>query len=253
MNRRYLWDVVTVLISKEIKLRYRGTFFGILWSLANPLAFTLVLYIAFKRVLHLDIQNYPLFILSALFPWQWLSNSLTGASSLFVSNAPLIKKLVFPRYALCLALVLGEMIHFIVTLPVLALVYYFSTGAPPSAIWVIGIPILLVTQTLLTLGGVIIFSTVNAFFRDIEQLIRVFLLFIFYLTPILYPASMVPDGLQWLMLMNPFAPLIIAWRALLADQSLSPYMVVAVGHAMLALICAFPIYRNMEWRLAEVV
>ena len=85
-NLAYLWDVTSVLLAKEIKLRYRGTSFRILWSLANPLAFTAVLYLTFKRVLQVDIQNYPLFILSALFPWQWLSNSIGAAPMLFISN-----------------------------------------------------------------------------------------------------------------------------------------------------------------------
>jgi lipopolysaccharide transport system permease protein len=77
------WDIISVLLSKEVKLRYRGTILGIVWSLANPIAFTAVLYIAFKRVLQVDIQNYPLFILSALFPWQALANSIGAAASHF--------------------------------------------------------------------------------------------------------------------------------------------------------------------------
>src|ERR1043166_5473591 len=112
----YLGDVISVLLTKEIKLRYRGTIFGILWSLANPLALTLVFYVAFRRVLRIDIENYPLFILAALFPWQWLSNSVTAATVLFSWNAPLIKKLPFPKVALCVSTVLIDMIHFSITI-----------------------------------------------------------------------------------------------------------------------------------------
>jgi lipopolysaccharide transport system permease protein len=249
----YLWDIIAVLVKKEIKLRYRGTIFGIFWSLANPLAFTLVLYIAFKRVLQVDIENYPLFILSALFAWQWLSNSLNAAASLFVSNAPLVKKFVFPRYALCFALVLGEMIHFVITLPVFASLCYLSGTARPGQVWIVGVPILLLAQAALTLAGVIIISTVNAFFRDLEQLLRVLLLLLFYLTPVLYPVSMVPHNLRWLLFVNPFSPLIISWRTLLMENTLSPYVFVSAGYAIVSLLIAFPVYRNMEWKLPEVV
>jgi lipopolysaccharide transport system permease protein len=111
-NLAYAWDVISVLLSKEIKLRYRGTILGILWSLANPLAFTAVLYIAFRRVLQVSIENYPLFIRSALFPWQWLANSIGSAPMLFISNSSLIKKLPFNKAALAVAVVLNDMIHF---------------------------------------------------------------------------------------------------------------------------------------------
>src|SRR5262245_34686661 len=107
------WDVISVLLSKEVQLRYRGTVLGILWSLANPLAFTAVLYLAFRRVLQVSIENYPLFILSALFPWQCLSNSIGTAPMLFISNSSLIKKLPFNKAALAVAVVLNDMIHFV--------------------------------------------------------------------------------------------------------------------------------------------
>ena len=253
LNLKHSWDVISVLLGKEIKLRYRGTMLGILWSLANPIAFTLVLYIAFKRVLQVDIPNYPLFILAALFPWQWLSNSVNAASLLFISNAQLIKKLRFPRLALCLAVVLSEMIHFLITIPVFGALLLLSDIKSPGLSWLVGIPVLLTLQGSLTLAAVTVIATVNAFLRDLEQLVRVFLLLLFYVTPVLYPVSMVPENLKWLLLVNPFSSLIISWRALLMDSSLSPYIAVALLHAIISLMVAVPVYRKMGWKLAEVV
>jgi homopolymeric O-antigen transport system permease protein len=253
LDLKHSWDVISVLLGKEIKLRYRGTVLGILWSLANPLAFTGVLYIAFKRVLEVDIPNYPLFILSALFPWQWLSNSINSAPMLFIWNASLIKKLPFSKTALCIAVVLNDMIHFVITIPLFAVLLLLSETNGPAPTWLLGVPLLLITQASLTLAVVIIIATLNAFLRDLEQLVRVFLLLIFYVTPILYPASMVPKGLEWLLWVNPFSALIISWRALLVDNALSPYLLVAVVHALLGLFISVPIYKNSEWKLAEVV
>ena len=225
------WDVISVLLSKEIKMRYRGTVLGILWSLANPLAFTAVLYIAFRRVLQVNIENYPLFILSALFPWQCLSNSVGSAPMLFISNGALIKRLPFNKAALAAALVLNDLIHFCITI----------------------IPLLLVTQTSLTLAIVIVLATLNAFLRDLDQLVRVLLLLLFYVTPVLYSASMVPKNLEWLLLANPFSPLMISLRALMMDNDLSPYIAVAFGYACLSLLIAIPVFRRTEWKLAELV
>ena len=249
----YLGDIISVLLAKEIKLRYRGTIFGILWSLANPLAFTAVLYFAFKRVLRVDIDNYPLFVLSALFPWQWLSNSISAAPMLFISNASLIKKLPFPKAALCAAVVLNDMIHFATTIPLFAVLVLLSGSHAPAASWLLGIPVLLITQALLTFAIVIVVATLNVFLRDLEQLVRVFLLLLFYVTPVLYSASMVPANLRWLLITNPFSPLIISWRALLVDNVLSPYIVVTIMHAAIFLLFALPLYKRAEWKLAEVV
>jgi lipopolysaccharide transport system permease protein len=247
------WDVISVLLSKEIKMRYRGTVLGILWSLANPLAFTAVLYIAFRRVLQVNIENYPLFILSALFPWQWLSNSVGSAPMLFISNGALIKRLPFNKAALAVALVLNDMIHFCITIPLFAVFLFISGDHGPSLNWLVGIPLLLVTQTSLTLAIVIVIATLNALLRDLDQLVRVLLLLLFYVTPVLYSASMVPKNLEWLLLANPFSPLMISWRALMMDNDLSPYIVVAVGHACLSLLIAIPVFRRTEWKLAELV
>jgi FkbM family methyltransferase len=95
------------------------------------------------------------------------------------------------------------------------------------------------------LAIVVVIATLNAFLRDLDQLVRVFLLLLFYVTPVLYPVSMVPKNLEWLLLVNPFSPLIISWRALLVDNLLSPYIGVASAYAFLSLLIEFPIYRKM--------
>ena len=116
MDLPYYRDLLGVLTSKELKLRYRGTKLGILWSLANPIALALVLHFAVKLVLRIDIDSYALFILSGLFCWQWISNSLTASAVSFTGNTRLIRKLSFPRYMLCVAVVFGDMIHFAITI-----------------------------------------------------------------------------------------------------------------------------------------
>lgn len=249
----YYYDLLCVLTSKELKLRYRGTKLGVLWSLANPIAFALVLHFAVKRVLRIDIDSYALFILAALFSWQWISTSLSASASVFTGNASLIRKLYFPRYMLCVAIVFGNMIHFAVAIPVYAALRVASGLPPMSSTWIAGIPLLLVLQSLLILGGVMIISTINAILRDMRHLVEVGLVLLFYLTPIIYPLSMVPRGGQWVVLVNPLAPIVISWRALLLDGVLSPYCVLAAGYAVLSLALGFVVYRRFSWRLPELV
>ena len=249
----YYHDLLTVLTHKELKLRYRGTLLGALWSLANPIAFALVLHFAMKRILQIDIDNYALFLLAALFCWQWISNSLNASASAFITNASLIRKLYFPRYMLCVAIVVVDMIHFSITLPVYSALRAASGLPPMSSARIVGIPALLVIQSLLILGGVMIIATLNAILRDIQQLVTVGLLMLFYATPILYPLSMVPEDLHWLVLANPLAPLVVCWRALLLDGVLSPYCLLAAGYAAVSLTLGLAAYRRFSWRLPELV
>lgn len=251
--RTNFFDLVGVLTSKELKLRYRGTSLGVLWSLANPVCFAVVLHFAMRVVMKLDIENYGLFLLSTLFAWQWASNSLNASSSAFTMNGRLIRKLSFPRYLLCAAVVVADLFHFLVTIPVYAGMRLFY-GLPPGELaWLWGVPVLIAIQAALVMGGVLLIATLNSIVRDVEQLVRVGLLLLFYVTPILFPLSMVPERLHWVMLVNPFAPLVLSWRDLLVDGTMSSYVAWAAGHAGLALAAGFAVYRRFAWRLPEVV
>jgi len=249
----HTWDLIRILIQKDLKLRYRGTTFGILWSMANPLVFALVLHLAFKRVFRLDIENYAVFILAALFPWQWFTNSIGQGAMVFVTNSALIKKLPFFRAALCVAVVASDLVHFLVTIPVIvALVLVTGTPVDPL-VWFAGIPLLVVVQAVHTTALVTLVASINAYLRDLEHAVHVALLLLFYLSPILFPVDMVPADLRWLLYVNPVAPLMISWRTLVAESAISPFLGWAVLHAVIALVVAVPCYHRLEWRLAEVV
>jgi lipopolysaccharide transport system permease protein len=249
----YAWDLLLVLVRTELKLRYRGTSLGILWSLANPVAFALVLNIAFQHVLKLQFDHYALFILSGLFPWQWFTNSLGPGCAVFVNNASLVKKLPFPRFALCGAVVLGDFVNFVFCLPVLAALTLWE-GLPLDPLtWLVGVPVLLSIQTLLAMSIVTILACVNAYLRDLDQLVRVSLLLAFYVTPVLYPFSMIPPRLVWIVYANPLAPVIVSWRALVLDGALSPWIGVAALQAVALGLLALVFYRRLVGRLAEVV
>ncbi|MFQ5699086.1 MAG: ABC transporter permease [Myxococcota bacterium] len=249
----HAWDLIHLLVRKELKLRYRGTTLGLLWSLANPLAFAFVLQVAFKRVFRVDIENYAVFILSGLFPWQWFSNSMGAGSTVFIFNAALIKKLPFPRFSLCAATVLGDLTHFVVTLPLLGALILVTEGRLNGTVWAIGVPLLLLIQMVQTTALVTLVATVNAYLRDLEHLVQVLLLLLFYVSPILYPTSMVPPSLHWMLYLNPISPLMISWRSLIVDGQLSLYLPIAAAHALLAVVVALFFYRRLEGRLAEVV
>src|SRR4030043_2235766 len=132
MNKgfQHYFDLITVLTQKEMKVRYKSSFLGYLWSIAHPLAFALVFFIAFKIVMRIAMENYTLFLIAGLFPWQWFSNSVNASPMAFLLNASLIKKVSLPRNILPLATVLQDMIHFLLAIPVIVLFLFIYHKSP---------------------------------------------------------------------------------------------------------------------------
>lgn len=248
----YYFDLLTVLIHKELKLKYKNTALGYLWSLVNPLAFAFVSYIAFKTIIKIQIENYLLFLLAALFPWYWFSNCLNGAPSIFLSNTSLIKKVNFPRALLLVSHVFLEMIHFVLSLPVIFLVVLIY-GYSPHLIWLVGVPLLLVIQFATLYGLTLVVSSLNLFFRDLEKIINVTVTLLFYFTPIIYAENMVPDDYKALVDYNPLAALMLSWRSLFLEGALHADKVgISAVFALGTCVLAFVTYRRLSWRFAEV-
>ena len=94
MNRstKYIIDLITILTAKEMKIRYKNNVLGYFWSVLQPLSFAIVYFIAFKIVMRIEMENYTLFLITGMFPWQWFFNSMNESSRLFISNQSIIKK-----------------------------------------------------------------------------------------------------------------------------------------------------------------
>jgi lipopolysaccharide transport system permease protein len=246
-------DLILVLTQKDLKVRYRSSVLGYLWSVANPLAFAFIFYIAFKVVMKIPMENYALFLISGLFPWQWFSNSVNVSNMVFLGNAPIIKKVLFPRSIVVFTAVLQDMIHFVLSVPVI-LLFLFIDGRSPTISWCFGIPLFLMVQFLLTCGLCLAVSSVNLFFRDLERLMGILMNLLFYFTPILYPESMVPEEYRLLVNANPLAPMMIGWRQLLMDGRLD-WLALGASALLASLVfaCGYWVYARLSWRFAEVL
>jgi len=211
---QYYHDLIHVLVVKEFRIRYKSTFLGYIWSILQPLAFALVFYAVFKVVLRIPMRNFGLYLIAGLFPWQWFSNSVLASNQFFVGNSTLIKKVRFPRSFLVVAGVLNDLIHFVISVPVI-LVFMFWHHRYPTLSWVWLLPLLVAIQFLFTYGLSLLVATCNLFFRDLERLMTIFTLLWFYLTPIFYPIDMVPARFRDAYLYgNPMASLVACWRSI---------------------------------------
>jgi lipopolysaccharide transport system permease protein len=250
---QHFFDLILVLTQKDLKVRYKSSYLGYLWSIAHPLALAFVFVVAFKVFMRIQMENYALFLIVGLFPWQWFSNSVNVTTTAFLANASIIKKVNFPRSIIPFTLVLQDMLHFVVSIPVIVLfmVWYAQR---PSWSWLYGIPILLVIQFGVSYGVALAVSSMNLFFRDLERLMALLTTLMFYCTPVIYAESMIPPKYVWVLHLNPLAPIIISWRNLFLEGRLDWFLVgLGAGYAVLAVGLGYVVYRKLSWKFAEVL
>ncbi|MDA8087384.1 MAG: ABC transporter permease [Nitrospiraceae bacterium] len=252
-NLGYFKDLAIILTQKEMKVRYKNSFLGYLWSVLNPLAFAFVFFVAFQVVMKIHMKDYVLFLIAGLFPWQNFTNSINASPMVFLMNSTLIKKVNFPRHILALTLVLHDSVHFVLSIPVI-LFFMFVYHRVPSLSLVWGVPALLSVQILMTYGIALFLASLNLFFRDLERLTTILTTALFYFTPVIYSETMVPDKYRVLLKLNPFAMLMISWRNLFLNGSINPvYAGAALGYGILFFCLGYFFYSKLAWKFAEVL
>lgn len=246
-------DVWLVLLQKEFTSRYKRSLIGYAWSVLNPLAFTFVLWIAFKGILRFDTPHFALFLASGFFLWHSFSNSAVIGSSIFLSNASLLKKVRFQRWILVAAFVANEMVHLSLALPILlGLMIFSDVPLHWTLLW--ALPLVLLTQICICLPIALLTASLNAVFRDLERLVGIGVQFLFYLTPIVYPLALIGESRRQLALMNPMACQVINLRSVIMDGTFS-WEVYGYGMtgALLLAGLSMLVYRRVVRVLPEVL
>ncbi|WP_197029285.1 ABC transporter permease [Alicyclobacillus macrosporangiidus] len=203
------------LVIKELSLRYKRSFLGFIWSFLNPMLMMLVYSLLFSTVMKIDIENFQIFLLTNLLPWTFFQTSLSSASTSIVNNANLVKKVYFPREILPLSVVTSNFINFLLSLVVLLVGYIIFRV--PLGIALIYLPLVLAVEYLFTAGLSLFLAAMTTYFRDIEHIVNVLLFAWFYVTPVLYPLSKVPEQYRMWFELNPMSPIIDAYTQVMYD------------------------------------
>jgi len=214
---RELWRsraLVDALVRRHVATRYRGSVLGFLWSFMNPLCLMAVYTLVFTYYMRFDGgPHYHLLVFAGLLPWIWSTSALTEGTASLVSSGHLITKSMFPAHVLPFVSVASTMAHFLLALPMLAL-FMFLASVPLSWSWLI-LPIVVALHAVFLNGVVLALSSLNVFYRDVQHLVGNLLTFIFFLCPIVYPASAVPQRFKALLVLNPFALLTEIYQGVL--------------------------------------
>lgn len=211
------------LVVRDLKVRYKNSVLGVLWSLLNPLLMMVVFSLVFGVLSNNEIRQYSVFFLVGLMPWNFFSNAVLSGTNSITGNSSLVKKVYFPREVLPLSAVISSLVNFFIAFFVLAVFLYGSgLGLTAHAVWIVP---LLITQIIFTLGLCLFLGSLHVFYRDIMMILDVVMLAWFFLTPIMYPlsqfgqsvtvlgAQFVPAQLmRWL---NPMASIIDGYRTVL--------------------------------------
>lgn len=206
--------LLSSLVSRNLKTRYRGTILGFFWSFLNPLLLIGVYSLVFKYYIRFSTDvNYTLFLLTGLLPWSWFSSSLIEGSTSISTSGHLVTKALFPPQILPLVAVVTNLFNYIFALPLLIL-YSFYTGHTFSFAALLVIPLVII-QGVLCYGLSLLLASLNVIFRDVQHLLSNFLNLLFFLCPIVYESKTIPDKFKFTLSLNPIGRIIDSYHSLL--------------------------------------
>lgn len=225
MDSKFI-NLVIELTKKEIRLRYKRSFLGFGWSLANPLLMMAVFTLIFSRFPKLTGMEMPyhLFFLTGYLPWIFFSSTCQAGKDAIVANGGIVRQVAFNRLALPISTLFASFIHFILALALLITYILIHPGVHISKLIYL-LPFLIFLQAAFLFGVVQLLATLNVFFRDIGQVLEIGLTFLFYLTPVFYSFSLFSGNDQWIVYilkLNPMCHFVVLYRALLIDGAAHP-------------------------------
>ena len=242
------------LVVKDLKLKYRGSIFGFIWSLANPLLMIAVYTVAFTYILRLRTPAFVFYLMLGILAWTFFANAIAMSAGAIVDNGGLVRSVWFPRAILPIATVLFNFAQYLLTavvfLPVM-LVIYRVAPAPPM----LAFPVFLLLQLALTIGLALIIAVGTAFFRDVRHFVDVALAILFWATPVVYETTQVPERLRRAILLAPLSPYITAYHDVFyyGRWPAADVWILAAGYAALALFAGLWLITRVEDRLTEQV
>ena len=252
-------ELIVSLTKKELKVKYRGSVLGFFWSLLNPILTMLVYTFVFSIVLRGGIKEFAIFLICALLPFNFLSNSVNYGASSIIANSNLVNKIYFPREIIPLSIIFSNLVNFFFEL--VALFIVLGIMGYKFYMFLYLLPILIFIQFFLVVGMTLLVSALNVFFRDLQHLITIIMMVWFFGTPIIYPLSMVPERFQFIIKINPMTIYASYYRNIFyyikypegAGFPLLWETLSALGITLLIFFIGYFVFKKLEPRFAEEI
>jgi ABC-type polysaccharide/polyol phosphate export permease len=253
---REVWQYRTLLaalVSRDLKVRYRRSVLGVLWTMLNPLLMMLVFSIVFSQVFRFTFEHFVIYFLSGYVLWNFVAQTTSWSTACLLGYAPLIRKVYVPKATFILATVLSGLVNLVISLVPLALIMLVIGHPFRASLAFLPVPILLATA--FAFGISLLLAGICIEFNDVVQIYQAVLLAWMYLTPVVYPIDAIPERFRWLILANPMTSLVEVFRAPIYGGALPP--VSQVGWATLAgsvaLVVGWWVFERRSDRIAYLV
>jgi lipopolysaccharide transport system permease protein len=247
-------ELIRNLVLKDLKLKYRDSVFGFLWSLANPLLLILVYSFVFGHLFPGGPPTFPYFLMVGILPWNFFAQSLMMSTGSILDNGNLIRKVALPMEVFPVATVLFNLAQYFLALVVFfpMTLLFFKISVTWS--WIAFVPILLL-HVLFTLGVSFIASTATVFYRDVRHFTEILLMLLFWLTPIIYDIQTVSTSLKTVLYMNPVSYFILAYQDVLYRNVFLSVdrLIVLLMLTFLSLVLGYSLFLFCKVRFAEEV
>lgn len=258
INFRELWRFRELLYTftwRDIKVRYKQAVIGILWAILQPFVTMIIFSIFFGGLAKIpsDGVPYPIFVFSGLIFWNYFSAALSGASNSLADNENVIKKVYFPRLILPFSPAITPIVDFLIAFMILGgmLVYYHFT---PSWTGLLLLPLLLLLSFLTAAGAGTLLAAINVRYRDVRYALPFFIQILLFLTPVIYPTTMLAQKYQWLLALNPMTGIIETARSIIIRTKPIDFhlLLISLGVAFVFFLIGIFYFRRTERIFADV-
>lgn len=257
INWRELWvyrELMYILIWRDIKVRYKQTALGAAWAIFQPFMSMLIFTVFFGNLAKIPSDNlpYPIFVYAGLLPWTFFSNGLTGASNSLVNQSHLISKVYFPRLLIPISSFGARLLDLLISVGImfLMMIYYGITPGPSILLF----PFLIVATFVAALGAGTFLSALCVGYRDINYITPFMVQLWMYATPVIYPATIVPEKWRWILALNPMAGIIDGYRSSLLGKPFDWTSIsISLAVSFVGLVIGLTYFRSVERKFADII
>lgn len=234
------------LVLRDIKIKYRRSVLGVLWTVLNPLLMMMILYVVFSKLFRFEIDNYAIYILSGQVLFNYYQMATTDAMMAILGNASLIKKIYLPKYILVLAKIMSGAVNLAASFAALMIVIVATGGKITLIFFLAALPLICLIFYAMGVGLILASYTVR--FRDIQHLYSVFCMGLFYLTPVIYPFSILPDYMKRVIYYNPLTRMLDTFRTIVMENQFpaAEDLVFCLVNAAIAVLAGGLIFRRRQ-------
>ena len=246
-NFRKFQPLLSELVARDIKIKYRRSVLGVLWTLLNPLFMMIILSVVFSSIFKYDIENFPLYILSGQVIFNFFNDATTSSMTSIIGSAALIKKVYVPKYLFVVSRVFSSFINLMAAFTALIFVMVAMRAELHWTVILAVFPLTMIVTFSLGMGMLLAALTVK--FRDIMHLYSVFMTGLMYLTPVIYPMSILPEPVRLVVSLNPLTNIVEMFRDVMLYNAVPTFSSLLIGiieSIIILVLGMYVFYKNQD-------